>query len=1334
MHPNYRPGHLRDGYDIAVLILSDPVEGIPIPQLADPHLFLHCKMTALTLGWGSQHSTGGDLPEKLQMGTHSILFWDSSSCPVDSSLLMCLKAPPPYEENTCAGDSGGPVLVPDMPGFVFEEGNPERDLIVGLTSFGTKQYDCSHPKSIGYYTRLSTMRDWIDETVEAELGSRSPSPAESSIRMIPGSEHELRGLFEQNWILRRTSIVQGSIILRGMNWTDIESSKENQAVLMRAIVTMIARQAEVVDNRVIITALTEVRGNVGINYKVIFPSPWGRTDTSPTGDFGIDNFLLGISMRNETFLMQYDPDENSLSRMQLFSDVRLEQAFSAEPIKQEDLGETVLWKKWVSQPEAVAGAMLVLCLAIACMIVRTGSSTTNGHSFSFQGHGGSVIQGQVRLAKGNFDYYKANPELRKQISEEMVQALLLEMEQHCGTSNVRETGARRGSIIVSYEIDIPAGTSDETVRKLVDKLENNASAVFQKSKLLDRLDPQDCNPVKLLRNGIQTETISDCVSTCTKSRGTASTFRLFNVLYAAIFAAAFTVALTQVVFTKPTVSSVFQLAPRMEKRWNETSEWRTLGAASQLSTQEGVVDAPAGRFDYIVSISGVNYGHKCSGVLIEGSWVLTAAHCVESVGKLPRVHINRRETGGAGPTAGDTLKVVESIIHPKWNGNLENGWDAALLLLDRSVGVVSPILADPSFNLRPSTQLFVPAFGDSLRLAKMTVVPNHLWLGLRALSPDMSCMLSDSFPLEEGCSGGPALILHSPGGPNDLVHLQEGRPDLDLLVGIVSHSNMVQGFHRETALQKIMVIRQWIFDVVHTEDVHRHEENENLQLWSWIGDWSKGTLLLAGMMQLALVASRHLISQRALQKCRSVSKWTSDMERRESAMKVASIEPLHAVIDEVGEMLPSIRYNENTLKFLHACMEHAKIISQESPCTFHADSPKLKAWNDLVKAITDGKMLVSSHTREFDLWNYYTVSEAVYLVEDCCAHILISVEQLMRGSTASAQNKIPDGSAEEDRVFLEQHLGFLIGIRGPECIGNQSFLPEWIDIRSRIRGALDRVEQICRTDVEWESKTLIASGRQGTVYRTNWKGRPVALKVAKGMKGLDSGLGALAGLWAEAALNARFDHPHVTRVLAMSGIVRDGEVDPNAFLVMELGTENLETWYKRQDPEDWLLKRHVLFQAAKGLLHLHESRVVHRDINTQNFLVFDDGQDSWPIIKVCDFGDVVAQPICWRNETTLEKQPGTSFYLAPEIFDGEPSSTESDVFSFGMVSMEIVASKGISVLEAQWAGIRARQDARLPCKIPSGCPNDLEDLIVRCLSPNPDARPSMREVVSILAE
>eukprot|EP00803_Ostreobium_quekettii_P001293 evm.model.scf_455.2 EVM.evm.TU.scf_455.2 scf_455:21226-21532(+) len=102
MHPNYRPGHLRDGYDIAVLILSDPVEGIPIPQLADPHLFLHCKMTALTLGWGSQHSTGGDLPEKLQMGTHSILFWDSSSCPVDSSLLMCLKAPPPYEENTCA--------------------------------------------------------------------------------------------------------------------------------------------------------------------------------------------------------------------------------------------------------------------------------------------------------------------------------------------------------------------------------------------------------------------------------------------------------------------------------------------------------------------------------------------------------------------------------------------------------------------------------------------------------------------------------------------------------------------------------------------------------------------------------------------------------------------------------------------------------------------------------------------------------------------------------------------------------------------------------------------------------------------------------------------------------------------------------------------------------------------------------------------------------------------------------------------------------------------------------------------------------------------------------
>lgn len=111
----------------------------------------------------------------------------------------------------------------------------------------------------------------------------------------------------------------------------------------------------------------------------------------------------------------------------------------------------------------------------------------------------------------------------------------------------------------------------------------------------------------------------------------------------------------------------------------------------------------------------------------------------------------------------------------------------------------------------------------------------------------------------------------------------------------------------------------------------------------------------------------------------------------------------------------------------------------------------------------------------------------------------------------------------------------------------------------------------------------------------------------------------------------------------------------------------------------------ILVEVAKGMQRIHDERIVHKDLKTDNVLLVVSEADGLEHPKVIDFGlakrlgekDAVAvdavspspPPISDSDlHTTLS---GTLAYMAPEQFRHEPSSFQSDVYAFGVMAYEV---------------------------------------------------------------
>ena len=157
--------------------------------------------------------------------------------------------------------------------------------------------------------------------------------------------------------------------------------------------------------------------------------------------------------------------------------------------------------------------------------------------------------------------------------------------------------------------------------------------------------------------------------------------------------------------------------------------------------------------------------------------------------------------------------------------------------------------------------------------------------------------------------------------------------------------------------------------------------------------------------------------------------------------------------------------------------------------------------------------------------------------------------------------------------------------------------------------------------------------------------------------------------------------------------------------------------------EDRLWK--FLIQLTQGLQHAHSRHILHRDIKASN--IFLDASDN---IKIGDFG---LGKIMSCDKRCALSQVGTPIYMSPEMCEGKPYDTKSDVWALGCLLFELAALK--PPFQAPNQALLARKiikDAP-DASVPGHYSREIPFIINKLLDKDPRRRPSPGSILNYSA-
>ncbi|XP_061356736.1 serine/threonine receptor-like kinase NFP [Gastrolobium bilobum] len=236
---------------------------------------------------------------------------------------------------------------------------------------------------------------------------------------------------------------------------------------------------------------------------------------------------------------------------------------------------------------------------------------------------------------------------------------------------------------------------------------------------------------------------------------------------------------------------------------------------------------------------------------------------------------------------------------------------------------------------------------------------------------------------------------------------------------------------------------------------------------------------------------------------------------------------------------------------------------------------------------------------------------------------------------------------EQQRKKHNLHVG------GKENKGNKHMD---VMLMANVSDCLDKyrvfgIEELIEATDGFDQSCLI----QGSVYKGSIDGEVFAIKKMKW------------NAYEELKILQKVNHGNLVK---LEGFCIDPE-EANCYLVYEyVENGSLYSWLHEDKNEklNWKTRLRIAIDIANGLQYIHEHtrpRVVHKDIKSSNILL-----DSSMRAKIANFGLAKSG----MNAITMHIV-GTQGYIAPEYLADGVVSTKMDVFSFGVVLLELISGK-----------------------------------------------------------
>lgn len=204
----------------------------------------------------------------------------------------------------------------------------------------------------------------------------------------------------------------------------------------------------------------------------------------------------------------------------------------------------------------------------------------------------------------------------------------------------------------------------------------------------------------------------------------------------------------------------------------------------------------------------------------------------------------------------------------------------------------------------------------------------------------------------------------------------------------------------------------------------------------------------------------------------------------------------------------------------------------------------------------------------------------------------------------------------------------------------------------------------------------------------------------------------------EASLLSKLSHPNIVTFI-------ENFLAPNHLnIVMEYADGgDLSDFIKKRGNKNLAEQQvlHMFVQISLAMKHVHDRKILHRDLKAQNVFLTSSG-----IVKLGDFG---VSRVLKNTGELASTQIGTPYYMSPEIMEGKKYNSKTDIWSLGCILYELTCLRlpfdGKSMKNLCHNIINSN-----PVSPPTSYSSELRALIQETLAKNPKMRPSINTILS----